>query len=271
MKSLILVVDHNPQVCNLIREYLEAGGYSVQVASGAHIDIEDTGLHPSLVVMGMSVLIEAEVRLLEKHADTAYDRAPWLVLLDSASPKQKMIALDYGADESIVKPFTARELIDCVENVSRRQAHVRSAPSPDQADIVIDSWAMKLLVRGLEVPATTLEFKLLEYMARHPGQVFTRDFLLDAVWGDLRFINPRSVDACIRRIREKIEPDSAKPTMLKTVRGVGYRMDGTAAWQSAPNEICNCPACRTRSTALRFQGLGVKRKSLDPGVSGISS
>lgn len=268
MKSLILVVDHNPQVRKTVCEYLEGAGYSAQAASDTQTDFEDTRLHPSLVVIGMSVLMQADNGLLSKH--TSCDRAPWLVLLDSASPQHKMIALDYGADESIVKPFTARELIDCVNDVLRRQAQVRSAPSLEQADIVIDSWAMKLLVRGSEVSATTLEFKLLEYMARHPGQVFTRDFLLDAVWGDLRFISPRSVDACIRRIREKIERDSAKPTMLKTVRGVGYRMDASAAWQSAPNEICNCPACRTRSTALRFQGLGVKRKNLDPGVSDIS-
>lgn len=259
MKELILVVDHNPQVCRLVREYLEPAGYFVQVGLDAQADFTDSEgakFHPSLVVVGMSVLVGLDTGFPGKNtADDSPDRIPRLALLDSASPQHQMIAIDYGAAGCIVKPFTAHELLDSVDAVLRR-----ATPNTDRADIVIDSWAMKLLVRGSEVPATTLEFKLLEYLARHPGQVFTRDFLLDAVWGDLRFISPRSVDACIRRIREKIENDSAKPTMLKTVRGVGYRMDATTAWQSAPNEVCNCSACRTRSTALRFHAVGLRRK-----------
>jgi DNA-binding response OmpR family regulator len=260
MNELILIVDHNPQVCKQVREYLEEAGYSVQVASSTptdSTDFESTKSSPSLLVVSMNALMRAgDDGFVGQHiSDALRDRTPWLALLDSASPQHRMIALDYGAIECIVKPFTARELVERVETILGR-----AGVHADRADIVIDSWAMKLLVRGSEVPATTLEFKLLEYLARHPGQVFTRDFLLDAVWGDLRFISPRSVDACIRRIREKIETDSARPTMLKTVRGVGYRMDATTAWQSAPNEICNCAACRTRSTALRFQTAGVRRK-----------
>jgi len=117
--------------------------------------------------------------------------------------------------------------------------------------MVIDTWSMKLLVHGIEVPTTTLEFRLIEYLARHRGQVFTRDFLLDAVWGEMQFITPRSVDACIRRIREKIEPDRSKPALLKTVRGVGYRWDARTAWKSAETLNCDCHACRTQTTALR--------------------
>lgn len=118
-------------------------------------------------------------------------------------------------------------------------------------EIVIDTWAVRLLVRGVEVPTTALEFRLLEYMARHRGQVFTRDLLLDAVWGELRFINPRSVDACVRRVRGKIEPDISNPTYLKTVRGVGYRFDGGAVWPVSANN-CNCALCapsNARATA----------------------
>ena len=109
-------------------------------------------------------------------------------------------------------------------------------------EIVIDTWAVRLLVRGVEVPTTALEFRLLEYMARHRGHVFTRDFLLDAVWGELRFINPRSVDVCIRRVRGKIEPDISSPTYLKTVRGVGYRFDGVVVWPASAKK-CNCALC----------------------------
>ena len=133
--------------------------------------------------------------------------------------------------------------------------------SPIQpADLVIDSLAMKLLVRGSEVPTTSLEFRLIEYLARHRGQVFTRDLLLDAVWGDMQFVTPRSVDACIRRIREKIEPDRASPTYLKTIRGVGYRLDAVAAWRFTPNDGCNCVACTTPLGPSRVGHAGERRK-----------
>jgi DNA-binding response OmpR family regulator len=126
----------------------------------------------------------------------------------------------------------------------RRVTPVQHAPLDDVADLVIDSAAMKVLVRGKEVETTILEFRLIEYLARHRKQVFTRDLLLDAVWGDTQFVTPRSVDACIRRVREKIEPDRTHPTFLKTVRGIGYRLDAVASWQSASNNGCDCIACR---------------------------
>jgi DNA-binding response OmpR family regulator len=260
MRPLILVVNNEPEICALARQYLEVAGYSVSVASGQIMDFWFQKLHPSLIVVGMEVLTTGSISLPPQCLpDSPQERTPWVALFDKRSPQHRMIALDYGADKCIAKPFSAGDLVDCVQQVLH-QGYVRCLPSNDKADIVIDSWAMKLLVRGLEVPATTLEFKLLEYLARHPGQVFTRNFLLDAVWGDLRYISPRSVDGCVRRIREKIEVDSAKPTMLKTVPRVGYRMDATIAWKSAPPEICDCSACRTRISALRLHESEVKRE-----------
>jgi DNA-binding response OmpR family regulator len=134
----------------------------------------------------------------------------------------------------------------------------------EAADLVIDSLAMKLSVRGSEVVTTNLEFRLIEYLARHRGQVFTRDLLLDAVWGDMQFVTPRSVDACIRRIREKIEPDKARPTYLKTIRGVGYRLDAIAAWELAPNEGCRCLACTTPLGPSRAFHATERRRRVSP-------
>ena len=131
---------------------------------------------------------------------------------------------------------------------------------PLDADLIIDSWAMKVCVRGSEVPTTSLEFRLIEYLARHRGQVFTRDLLLDAVWGDMQFVTPRSVDACIRRIREKIEPDRSKPTYVKTIRGVGYRLDAIAAWQSPSYDSCDCIPCTTTATASRLLHVGSAKR-----------
>jgi DNA-binding response OmpR family regulator len=101
----------------------------------------------------------------------------------------------------------------------------------------------------MEVPVTSLEFRLIEYLSKHRGQVFTRDQLLDAVWGDVQFVTPRSVDACIRRIRKKIEPNPDVPTFLKTVRGTGYRVDAVAVWQLPAKEVCDCKTCKAAITS----------------------
>src|SRR6185437_10706457 len=92
-------------------------------------------------------------------------------------------------------------------------------------DVVIDADAMQLRVRGELAATTATEFRLLDFLVRHPGRVFSRDRLLDAVWGDARFVTPRSVDVYVRRIREKIEIDPENPRYLKTVRGAGYRFE----------------------------------------------
>jgi DNA-binding response OmpR family regulator len=149
--------------------------------------------------------------------------------------------LECGADDYVCKPFTSRELMTRVQGALRRTPP-KPIPMPEPTDIVIDKAAMKLSVRGNEVPITALEFRLIDYFAQHRGQVFTRDVLLDAVWGEMQFVSPRSVDACIRRVREKIEPEKKHPTYLKTIRGVGYRFDAVAEWPTA-EEPCKCTAC----------------------------
>jgi DNA-binding response OmpR family regulator len=260
MKPSILVVDRDLEVCRLARECLEAVGYRVHAATTPESRLVPRESEPCLIVLGMNVLRESSKLLALSAPNASGDRTPCLLLLDEDSPQQRLLALDYGADDCIMKPFSGDELVDRVHAVLRRSASSSLDTNTDNADIVIDSWAMKLLVRGSEVPATTLEFKLLEYLAQHSGQVFSRDFLLDAVWGTMRFVNPRSVDACIRRIREKIESDSRNPTMLKTVRGVGYRMDATTIWQSAPTLVCDCHACKTRISGPRFKESGIKRR-----------
>jgi two-component system phosphate regulon response regulator PhoB len=105
-------------------------------------------------------------------------------------------------------------------------------------EVEIDGSAMQLRVHGELTATTATEFRLLDYLARHPGRVFTRDHLLDAVWGDSRFVTPRSVDVYVRRIREKIEADPENPRFLKTVRGAGYRFEVPKAlpredWEAA--------------------------------------
>jgi two-component system phosphate regulon response regulator PhoB len=258
MKSLIFVVDNQPEVCEFARECLESAGYAVVTCSGIGTGCELKG-RPSLVILGIGVLEESSSfdQLFESYG---LDEVPRIILLESGTSEQRRIAVDSRAADSIVKPFTREELVTRVRSLLVGAAFRGSKQESDEPDLVIDSWAMRLLVRGIEIPTTTLEFRLVEYMARHRGQVFTRDFLLDAVWGDMRFINPRSVDACIRRIREKIEQVGNEPSILKTVRGIGYRLDAGAAWLSAPRRVCDCPACTAKISVLQSHAPGAARR-----------
>jgi len=257
MECLIFVVDSQPKCRELICSSLESTNFTVR--SFSDFEPETVGLgSPSLIVFGLHS--ESHFALARKVVDGAmFSGIPRLVVTDDSSQENRLRAFNFGADDWIYKPFSPPQLVFRVEALLREAS--QSNHSMATADILIDSWAMRLCVRGSEIMTTTLEFRLVEYLARHRGQVLTRDVLLDAVWGNMRFVNPRSVDACIARIREKIELDRTHPTMLKTVRGAGYRMDAITAWQSAPSEGCGCPACTTRIDALRMDSPGgIRRK-----------
>lgn len=244
MRQLIFVVDGEIEVCQAARGCLEDAGYAVRTFSGSDVVREAEAERPQLMLVSL-MLPEgsglALCRSIREHGLLA--RTPLVFLLADAIEEHRILALECGGDDCIVKPFSPRELVARVQAVLRRFSPDDAQQGRRTAELVIDSWAMKISVRGSEVPTTSLEFRLIEYLARHRGQVFTRDLLLDAVWGDMQFVTPRSVDACIRRIRGKIEPDRTRPTYLKTIRGVGYRLDVVARWQSTPSEGCDCIAC----------------------------
>ena len=150
---------------------------------------------------------------------------PIIFLTALATEADRVQGLELGADDYITKPFSTRELVARVKAVLRRFERPETPETIRFGDIEIDGGAMLLRVRGDAVTTTATEFRLLDYLARHPGRVFSRDQLLDAVWGDARFVTPRSVDVYVRRIREKIEDDAEDPRYLKTMRGAGYRFE----------------------------------------------
>lgn len=247
----ILVVDGDPSVRWLARGSLEGAGYSVRTFASYDAIAEATPERPALILAGSDASGDRATTCL---GNPRLDGVPWISLLDNDLEQHRVTALESGADDCIVKPFSAYELVMRVNTILRRSIPPSSA-CPETADLLIDTWSMKLLVHGTEVQVTPLEFRLVEYLARNRGQVFTRDILLDAVWGDMQFIAPRSVDACISRIREKIEEDPTEPRLLRTVRGVGYRLDALPAWRSATDIDCDCAACRTKVSALQITAL----------------
>ena len=240
MAERIVVVDGEHEACLTARHSLEKVGYDVLTFSTISGIEEALDSQPSLMLMsavlptGSGLDLCRRVRQHPHHAST-----PIIILTAGTEVEERCAALEAGADGCFAKPFSPRELLAWVRSALRRATRSFQA---DTSDILIDHGAMRLSVRGVDVVTTTLEFRLVDYFARHRGRALTRDVLLDAVWGDTQFVTPRSVDACIRRVREKIEPDVTSPTYLKTVRGIGYRFDAVVVWPN-PRESCNCPAC----------------------------
>jgi DNA-binding response OmpR family regulator len=265
MKHLIFVVEDEIEDRELIRQCLEEAGYAVRTFSTANVIQEAEDQHPSLMLITLMMPDGNGLDLCRSiRENRALARIPLVFLIPKAAEEHRALALESGGDDCVIKPFSPRELVARVHAVLRRFTPATGRSRPEPADLVIDSLAMKLSVRGSEVPTTSLEFRLIEYLARHRGQVFTRDLLLDEVWGDMQFVTPRSVDACIRRIREKIEPDRTTPTYLKTIRGVGYRLDAVAAWQLAPNDGCTCLACTTPLRPSRLLHPAERRRRASP-------
>ena len=252
MVELIFVVDSEVETRELMQLCLERAGFNVRTFSTIAEMKEAQDCRPSLMLIAATLPDGSGLDLCRRiRRSPVQSNVPVILLIVSNDEEQNCAALEAGADYCLVKPFSRRELMARV-HAARRHA-VGSFPVTP-ADIVIDHSAMKLFVRGSDVATTTLEFRLEDYLARHRGHTFTRDGLLDAVWGDMQFVTPRSVDACVRRVREKIEPDTTSPTYLKTVRGIGYRFDAVAVWPTSPGERCDCLACepsKSKTTDIR--------------------
>ena len=243
MGPVIFVVSSEAEICQLATLALEEAGYRVRTFSGMDALPEAEKQHPALILVSLMLAGGSGLALCHHLRESRRTgRIAIVFLLDEDTEEHRVLVLESGADDCIAKPFSGRELVARVQAVLRRLPREGTARNR-KADLVIDSWAMKVMVGGESMPITSLEFRVIEYLARHRGQVFTRDLLLDAVWGDTQFVTPRSVDACIRRIRKKLELNPSRPAYLKTVRGIGYRLDAVAEWQSAANEGCTCAVC----------------------------
>jgi two-component system phosphate regulon response regulator PhoB len=142
----------------------------------------------------------------------------------------RILGLELGADDYVVKPFSPRELSARVKAVLRRRAR-QADPSEviETAGLRLDAHTQDVIVRGQAVTLSALEFRLLYFLASHPRRVFSRERLLDEVWGGDHYVTPRTVDVHIRRIREKVEAQPENPEYIGTVRGAGYRFVGDAA------------------------------------------
>jgi DNA-binding response OmpR family regulator len=254
MMPLVFVVDGVAERRGIVQYALEQAGYVVETFDTTHVlDIAEQQ-RPAAMVIATELPDGSGVDLCRKVRQRPGLSRTRVVLLADSKMSRYRAAVDSSADECVSVPLAPGEIAFVIASVLARP---HDAASSKTGDILIDSSAMKVAVRGKEITTTTLEFRLINYMARHQGEAFTRDALLDAVWGDMQFVTPRSVDACVRRIRRKIEPNSSSPTFLKSVRGVGYKLDATPAWETSAD--CECAACssarmRTKAGPIRQVG-----------------
>jgi two-component system phosphate regulon response regulator PhoB len=227
LKQTIFVLEDDTDISRLVQHNLEAAGFVARIfVATAAVLVDAERKAPDLFLLDIMVPEGDGLDLCRRiRRNPALASTPVIFLTARTSESDRVLGLELGADDYITKPFSPRELIARVKAVLRRFERP-TVPTQLQFDAVeIDASAMQVKVRGEIMATTATEFRLLDYLARHPGRVFSRDHLLDAVWGDARFVTPRSVDVYVRRIREKIETDVENPQYLVTVRGAGYRFE----------------------------------------------
>lgn len=228
MRNLsIFVVEDEPDISQLIRLHLEQAGYSVRgFSTPKEVLGEAEVVRPSLFLLDIMVPGGDGYDLCRRIRQNAQiGTTPVIFLTARTGEMDRVLGLELGADDYITKPFSPRELVARVRAVLRRFDPLNAPCLIRVGDLEIDSGAMTTSVRNHRVSTTTTEFRLLEWLMRHPGRVFTRDELLVSVWRDTWYVTPRSVDVYVRRLREKIETDPENPRYIITVRGAGYRFE----------------------------------------------
>jgi DNA-binding response OmpR family regulator len=226
-KPLILVVEDEPNIAEVVSLYLQRAGYAVELRADGQEALEWLAhSRPDLVILDLMLprVDGLEItRWLRAHAAT-----PIIMLTARREETDRILGLELGADDYVVKPFSPRELVSRVKAVLRRTQGFPTAtatPPLKVGELTIDPATRLVNLAGVEKSLTAKEFDLLYWLARHPRQVFTRDQLLDQVWGLTAYIDPSTVTVHIRRLREKLEPDPSNPRHIQTVWSVGYKFE----------------------------------------------
>ncbi len=228
----ILIIEDDKDIVELVRYNLEKEDFQVlAMADGVSGLAQVKKSPPDLLLLDLMLPKLSGLEICKDiRRDASLNRLPILILTARGDEADRVVGLELGADDYVTKPFSPRELVARVKALLRRAEPAVGEPtkSLEVGKLVIDPASYRVTRAGKPILLSTLEFRLLYYLASRPNKVFSRDQLLDAVWGSERFVTPRSVDVYVRRLREKIEPDPENPTHLKTVRGAGYLFETRA-------------------------------------------
>lgn len=227
-KNKVLIVDDEANICELIRLYVEKEGYNAIIATdGAKAVEKFMQEKPDMVLLDIMLPVKDGWQVCREIR--AVNDTPIIMLTAKGETFDKVLGLELGADDYIVKPFEPKELVARMKAVLRR-TEARTAPQEESGDeLVFDGLKIgretyEIYLDGKKIEMPPKEFELLYFLARNKNKVYTRDQLLDEIWGYEFFGDSRTVDVHIKRIREKIESEG-KNWQLKTVWGVGYKFE----------------------------------------------
>ena len=220
-----MVVDDEPTIAEVVARYLQRAGYEARTAAdGPSAVVAAMSRRPDLVVLDIMLPGLDGLEVMRRLQEDADARVPVILLTAKGEESDRLVGLRQGADDYVVKPFSPLELVARVDAVLRRADGGRDAEEALRfSDLEIDPATRTVVVRGRHVDLTAREFDLLLFLARHPGQVFSRDQLMDRVWQFAFYSDTTTVTVHIRRLRAKIEADASNPHWIQTVWGVGYR------------------------------------------------
>ena len=225
--SRIAVVEDEPSISEVVSLYLKRAGYQVQLYADGLVAQEAFSRQiPDLIILdvmlpGMDGF--ALIRSLRNHSEV-----PIILVTSRREESDRIAGLELGADDYVVKPFSPQELVSRVRAVLRRISKEEKSHTDAPIsfpDLSMDPQTRIVIAHGQEISLTAKEFDLLYHFVQHPHLVFSRDHLLETIWGLSEFIDPSTVTVHIRRLREKIETDPSKPSHLQTVWGVGYKFE----------------------------------------------
>ena len=227
-RKKILVVEDEPDIRELVRYNLEQAGFGVLEANDGEAALAlARSERPALIVLDL-MLPEADgmeiCRILRAQPETA--KLPIVILTAKAGEVDRVLGLELGADDYVTKPFSPRELVARVRAVLRRfEASEIERPSEvyERGRMRIDFDSHEVWLDGRTLELSLREFELLKFFVRNPNRVFDRLAILDLVWGHDTYVEPRTVDVHVRRLRLLVERDAAEPELIQTVRGVGYK------------------------------------------------
>lgn len=228
MLKKILVVDDEQDIVDLISYNLEREGFAVARAYDGKQALDMVEREkPALVILDLMLPgIPGMEVYRAMRARYGHDAAPVIMLTAKSDDADIILGLEVGADDYVTKPFNIRELIARVRAVIRRSETVAAGDTPEVftwKGLYINYQSYEVTVDGVPVMLGPMESKLLHFLSRHPGRVYSRNQLLDHVWGMDAFVEPRTVDAHISRLRAAIERDTGNPQYIVTVRSIGYK------------------------------------------------
>ena len=230
MPKRIAIVEDEAELASLLEYNLNRHGYQTQVLGGAGGTLKALEhARPDLILLDVMLPELDGFELCRQiRQSSLLGRTPVLFLTARSDEVDRVLGLEIGGDDYMTKPFSPRELI------ARVKAHLRRGElDAEPAALVIglfrlDRTAHRVFLADAELELTSTEFNLLDFFLTHPGRAYSREQLLEAVWGEQRYVTPRTVDVHVRRLRERIETQPDNPRYLTTVRGFGYRFEESA-------------------------------------------